>query len=562
MKMKTIRPSTSFFIIAGCLLAVKLWLVSAQYLQATYTPQDDLLFIRQANSILSGHWLGPYNQMTLIKGPFYPLFIALAYWLAIPLMTAQQLLWWGACIVFVLAIYPAIRSQKLALLLFLFLLMNPFTYYYDATGRVFRLGIYSSLGFLSLSCLCGLIIRDRQSWKRKLCWAAAGGLFFAAFWHTREESIWLVPSLLLVFLFLLLRTYRGGGRKKAVGSLLAIYLVPLLIFSSVTLALCLQNYRHYGLFMTIEVESAPFKSAYGGLLRIKSDQWRRFFPVVADARRKAYAVSPSFAELKPYLEGNLARGWENMAGTKDLPAAFFIWAFRDSVAAAGHYRNSADTMAYYESIGRQIDAACEDGRLDCRPRFTDLIPPWHQEFNKLLLPTWWSIFKRIVSFDECSADTAGRFSWGPGKIMMMYETVTREKLRTSKPSVWRSSPEYNRHLNKEKIRILDDIGKFYSRIVPPLFIAAFIALLCSLGTSLYKRFLPSWACIFGLSALGGVTALSVILTLVAITSYSEITRAMQAAYPMVMFFIIASLYDAWRLWRRRGSRPDDPERWE
>ena len=39
---------------------------------------DDGLFMRLAANISSGRWLGPYDQFTLMKGPGYPLFLALS----------------------------------------------------------------------------------------------------------------------------------------------------------------------------------------------------------------------------------------------------------------------------------------------------------------------------------------------------------------------------------------------------------------------------------------------------------------------------------------------------
>ena len=37
---------------------------------------DDGLFIARAKDLAQFHWLGAYNQMTLAKGPGYPLFLA------------------------------------------------------------------------------------------------------------------------------------------------------------------------------------------------------------------------------------------------------------------------------------------------------------------------------------------------------------------------------------------------------------------------------------------------------------------------------------------------------
>ena len=88
------------------LLAVfKLWLVNGQTLIAN--PQyahDDALFIRLAENLVQGEWLGPYDNLTLVKGPFYPLWIALSFKLSLPLLLSQHLLYIFACMVFVLAL--------------------------------------------------------------------------------------------------------------------------------------------------------------------------------------------------------------------------------------------------------------------------------------------------------------------------------------------------------------------------------------------------------------------------------------------------------------------------
>lgn len=532
-----------------------MWLISAHSLMATITPHDDLLFISQAHNILSGQWLGEYDQLTLIKGQFYPLFIAFSYYLNIPLLVAQQLLYAFATFVTIWAVYPLIRQKWLLFLLFAFLLLNPFSYNYPAIGRVFRLGIYAPLGLLTFSFILGLHIRSNQSWKNIIVWSIGAGISLAAFWNTREESIWIVPSLLLLlapaFFYL-----RRQPRSRAV-VLTGLYVLPLLILLGANYTLKKINYKYYGILATIELETPEFKSAYGGLLRIKSDKWQQFYPVVKDVRDKAYAISPAFREVKPFLDGPLGKKWQDLCGCPDIPAAFFIWAFRDSVAAAGYHENGPDTMQFYKRMGNEIDQACTEGELDCRPRISSLIPPWYREYNKLLLPTYYSVMKHIISFRDFSAATKGMISHGERDIMIMYETVTREKLLTSHRSVLKAYPDYHRHLNTEKIRILNDIGTAYKIVVPPLFLLALSIFLFNGGKSVIKREFPLFT-IASAAALTGILSIAFILTLLTITSYSEIGRAMHSSYPMVLLFIITVVLDVLTRLFLRKSPEDQP----
>jgi hypothetical protein len=300
------------------------------------------------------------------------------------------------------------------------------------------------------------------------------------------------------------------------------------------------NLTHYGIFATIELETPEFESAYGGLLRIKSDKWRQYYPVVKDVREQAYRVSPTFREVEPFLEGEQGQKWVALAQTYDIPAGFFIWAFRDAVAYAGYYTNGPRTMEFYQKMGQEIDAACASGELDCRPRITSLVPTWHREFNTLFFPTFLSVFKRIISFEDFSADTDGIMSRGSTALMQLYDVVTREKIRTSRKDILKGYPEYHTHLNQEKIRILSDIGRFYQAVVPVLFAVSCVLLLLFLLIPALRRKISCYL-VFSLSFIGGLCSITFILTLVVITSYASINRAMHVAYPLVLLTIVSML---------------------
>lgn len=59
--------------------------------------QDDALFVRLAGTIGQGRWLGPYDDLTLAKGVFYPFFILAAFAAGIPLNIAEHALYLAGC---------------------------------------------------------------------------------------------------------------------------------------------------------------------------------------------------------------------------------------------------------------------------------------------------------------------------------------------------------------------------------------------------------------------------------------------------------------------------------
>ncbi len=74
----------------AAIAAGQLWLVSAvPIMGAAGASHDDALFARLAVSLLSGDWLGPYDNLILAKGPFYSMWIAAVAWLGTPLFLSQ-----------------------------------------------------------------------------------------------------------------------------------------------------------------------------------------------------------------------------------------------------------------------------------------------------------------------------------------------------------------------------------------------------------------------------------------------------------------------------------------
>jgi hypothetical protein len=151
--------------------------------------------------------------------------------------------------------------------------------------------------------------------------------------------------------------------------------------------------------------------------------------------------------------------------------------------------------------------------------------------------------KRTISFKDFSASTKGMTSFGHKSTMLMYETVTREKLLPGSLRTLEEYPDYHQQLNKEKVRILNDIGSAYQAIMPFLFLVALAFFLFRLIVSVRKRELGLFTAVSA-AAFTGICSISFILTLLSITSYSEIQRAMHSAYPMVLLFIVGNLLDA------------------
>jgi hypothetical protein len=354
-----------FWIAVAILSGIELWLVSSQAFPARASPHDDQLFLDLARNLASGRWLGEYNNRTLLKQPFYPIWIATMFWLGIPLSLSQHLLYIGSCILCIVAIRPLLRNNlALILIIYVLMLFHPIGYPPAEASRVLREGIYPALTLLVLCCAIGLLLRRGATNKEITRWNIGLGVALAAFWLTREESIWIVPSLcLLMALPFFSYILSNKGSPKHLFWLLIPIVIPVFAVISVSSI----NAISYGVFATNEELQGDFTNAINALQRVKSKRYTKYLDIPREKRERIYAVSPAFAELRPFLEGDLGRAWSAYGAHsgKDISKSHFQFALRDAVALAGYYKTGQAAIKFYKRLALEVNSACDKGLLEC-----------------------------------------------------------------------------------------------------------------------------------------------------------------------------------------------------
>jgi hypothetical protein len=384
------------------LIGLKLWLARGLTFNAIgYMSADDQLFIHQAVSILRGDWLGSYNYLTLFKGPFYPLFIAGTFLTGLPLLSVQQGLYALACLAVCLALAPLLRRQVLAVILLAILLFNPMSATNTVATRVLREGIYPALSLLTLAGAIGLVLRLEKPLRRRIAWLVLFGTSLSAFWLTREERIWLLPALfILVGVAIYRMRAQSGFNWRSVTINLAL---PLGLLGAAVLTICGLNSAHYGVFAITEYDSPVFLKAYGSLTRVKPETWQPLIPVAAETRQRIYAVSPAFARLEPWLEGDIgqlyARYGENVkSDRREMGGGWFHMALRESIDQAGFTADGRFPAKYYRQLAAEIDSACDAGMLDCIPPRSSFLAVWNNAYFSPLIKNTWEALRYLVSF--------------------------------------------------------------------------------------------------------------------------------------------------------------------
>jgi hypothetical protein len=435
---KNSSPASGWFWLAiAVLIILKLWLARGMTFNGIgYMAADDQLFIHQAGSILQGDWLGEYNYLTLFKGPFYPLFIAFFALLGLPLLTAQQCLYAAACLLICLACVPLIRHKGLLILPFTALLFNPMSVTNTVATRALREGIYPALTLLVLAGTIGLILRLDRPFKQRLAWMVLTGCALSAFWLTREERIWLLPSLVMLAGVAILRAWIEN--RNPCRAVLVSLVIPVLMLGTTILAISGFNLKQYGVFAITEYDNPLFLKAYGSLTRVTPETWQPLIPVAAETRARIYAVSPSFKKLEPYLEGDLGRLYARYGelvktNRNEMGGGWFHIAFRQSIDQAGFTAGGKFPADFYRQLSDEINTACNDGSLKCGPARKSFMAVWNNAYLKPLLENTWKAVTALVTFNGYDArlkDCLGT----PDQLKPFIE-LTHERCWHTQPSV-------------------------------------------------------------------------------------------------------------------------------
>ena len=346
----------------------------------TWQWADDGLFLRLAQSISEGDWLGKYDHLTLVKGPVFPIFIAAGSLTGIPYNLFLPIFHFMAALLFAQVVYRVTSDRYLFFIILLFLLFCPGLFI--ATDRVVRNTFYASLFLIYLSSLVALLMTSKGILNRCLH-GVITGIIGGAVWFTREESIWIIPpTAVLIFIVFFQKKFkteskhpsnRNGAVKNITCTVAPLMIGFLLVYGSLSLL----NYRSYGHFSTVEMKEKPMQDAMVALQRVGAMFEVPYVPVPYEARHSISSVSPSFKKINP-----LIKVYDNKALCEALPTTcgeiaggWFMWRLRDAVAKAGFYSTPKEAATFYTSLAEEINTACDQGELKCVRWLPPLIPP-------------------------------------------------------------------------------------------------------------------------------------------------------------------------------------------
>ena len=366
---------------------------------------DDWIMVHMADALRSGQWLGEYNDLTLTKGMFFPLYLAVLNFLHLSYLSVSALLYTVSCMVFVYALRPLLKKYWACFTLYLVLLWNPVSYSVQAFQRVYRNSISYIQVLLIFGGLLALWLRRKEPVKKQILWLLTAAVGMVTFFYTREDAIWVEPFLLvflLVYLGTMFFSWKKEHRREYVGKAVLV-LLPFLSVWGAGQLIAQENDNHYNIRLTNELQKGGFAEMYNSMMAVKPEE---DIPGVTMTREKIARMCdecPTLENLEPYIQssrlywagsGENEKDWEVRDG-------WVFWIFRTALAQAGYYTDGETVNQVCLQIRDELEAAMDEGRLTRQATMpSTYMSPWREGYLGDLFGALGKAIAYTTTYDE------------------------------------------------------------------------------------------------------------------------------------------------------------------
>ena len=426
-----------FLLFAIFFLIIKLILMKDVTIYAITTAfADDQLMVHIAEKLLRLNWLGGYNHYTLAKGCFFPFFLAVGKFFHIDFISCVQIFYALSCYLFLRAIRPVICFQWTIYPFYLLMLFNPIMASSEVIQRVYRNSITPAQVLLVFGGQLGFYLRYQYGKKFSMKWAIVTTCGFISLWFSREDTIWVVPFLIVsavvIFLKAIIHGFFHNVTCKKRVQYIIILLLPFLALPACRLPITLINGVVYNSWTDNELTHGAFPKVMKALYAIDMEEPTPYTSIGREKIEKVYEISPTLASIQDSLDavmdlyaaqsgrieenkkcGNVENGW-------------FFWALRDAVQLEGYYKDGRTADRFYKAIYNEIEIAFKNGKLRQKATMPSaLMPPWQPGMLSSLLSTIAQADAYVSSENELflldriavddGSDGIARFEWITGR---------------------------------------------------------------------------------------------------------------------------------------------------
>jgi hypothetical protein len=379
------RSNTFLWLACGCLILIKLALVSDLAVSMIYSPHDDGLYISRAYHLLVDGTYGPYDARLLVKVPGLSLLLAFVRRLGIPYLIFLNLLYASAGLYMVAALRRCRFDHRLLMALFAVFVLNPVTLH-EQWVRILRDNADAALLLLFFTAMIFILqgVQKRQT-------AFFSCLLFSAVFALgllmREEAVLGYVPLLVFDAILVWQARRSGWMKTLSGrwGLAFILILPLALGAygkSRARAFALSR---YGRPILHEMSEGEYPKLIASM-RSVSAQTNRLVMITQDGLAKMRQAVPTLApvidRLPPPGTGPYNFSYQRFGISDEWTNGWMVFWIKDVAHEAGLTPNLVKAQNYFREARIAIDAACRDGRLACHEDGKGLLPPFHLRWSR------------------------------------------------------------------------------------------------------------------------------------------------------------------------------------
>ena len=363
----------------GLLVVVRLWMTADRDILALNQPYDDYWFIFTAHRSI---WSGDYTHLAFAQLQMFALWLEALCGLGIPARLGLDLSWLVGAGYLGFALHRLCGRAWPGVLVFVFLAFHPYSI--ALFDRALSENLVAALVAIALAAFIDVwnfrIGGPQPSQNRQRIAIAVGAVAFAAAFHTRKEGIVLLLPLAALALWSLVHRTRWWGRgQRALG--FGMVVVPMIVTAALGLFLAAKNATQWGVFARYELAAPGYGRAIKALNAIDPEgPTPKWVTVTAATRARAYDVSPTFRELRPFLDGLMAAEvvaqtalYSNVNG--EIGNGWFYWTLRDAASMAGWHRDARNAEAHYDRMADEIDQAIARGALHRRAVVIPFVDP-------------------------------------------------------------------------------------------------------------------------------------------------------------------------------------------
>ena len=347
------------------LLVLKLWMVSELDIVAVASPHDNQWMINKAAVCYWGE--SAYNQLTNIKEPLMPLFLAFSRALGIPARLGLEIFLAFSAWMLCRAVPIKTRTgSALALRILLFSAVL----FFPPTVPVFCATVADPLTICLSVLWLGFAVRILANPATEIPWMLLAGwaLVSVGLASARPEIEWVEGALLAGFLCWLGLSWAVPLPKGFLWKRVAAVLVTWLLFMIGVTGVKAVNYFKAGFWGISEQTEPNFRRALMALRSVPSGTSSRYVWINNPTLKRVAKVSPAVAEVQPFLTGPLME-WgkyvplENRTDADAIAPGFFLWALRDAVFMAGRGDSAGNAASFYRRLADEISGAQKAGML-------------------------------------------------------------------------------------------------------------------------------------------------------------------------------------------------------